>query len=1130
MFCTGAYFGAKYYVYRLIVRDASVAIRFRDLRLSLFPLGLEIRDIKDFPIRDENLVSFAGVNVYLPPASLFMRKKALSIEIDRPLFVLDDSLFKARPAGKRLGSSFVINRVRIQRGELHFKGRDLECHLLDFNLQSGNIMEELSFRLDSPHLRAVLPIGGEPVTLEGRLNAEARRLGSAWRVSRFSWETRDVYVNANGRIPDEGPFQLSASAQGNPENILRPLLGELTIRGLTYADARISGGGGPLRVTADFSSPSCRIKDNRYAALAGRLNWQGQGTALELEAEAGTELGKALVQVRSRERETSIVVRNLPAAHVSEILDIRQDAPLAGTVSSGSVEFVPGFIRGRAELDAAASQPLDRPFVARGAIEFLRDKQAHQTTFSGERLQFGGGEVSISGTTNSRERSADIRIDAALKNVEHMAPYAEHYLDLDLGPWKLAGGGGSFRFTLANRPGRKRYDFLMRLNDFQSSRQAIGSLQGEVHHAAAATNGAFAIQAPDLAARVDLDIAGGRTTMRFRDVAGESQKIARILGLPASLRGSIVGEFTYRAGKALPGPEVQGHVAAPRLQVMGYELARMRSELRSNLKGIDLQGLEFAYKGGRVRQAGVMIDFAQKRFDLHGRLEDLDVAQVLGGFSGRADLEIDGRGLFLKEPLTVSFLTRGLRYYADREFTVRGRARILTDFSDFQLATEEGEVVNPAGVSPFAFRFSRQGARYAGSYNLDLRDLDLLIPWKNNAGAMRLLGQLYSAAGGAIASRGVAIFSGRTLSLPNFSHSLDNFQGTVTFIGQNFSLESLSGEMGGGRVKGNGRLALAGGGVDSMVLNLQSEKGQSLRLYPMDRTSCLVSPDLTLKYEGKRLLLSGSLNFQSVEWQREIDESIVFNTHSQLSTAESKINEMLQLDIALNGDNIQLRNSLGRIQGRFKLHLSGTAGFPVLIGTCEGRQGEIYLSDRPFNVLKAKLVFNNPSRIDPLVQIESEAFIQSYRIRFDIRGNASRAKPELAASPPLPTQDILALVSLGEVFERTGSTEISSQLGSTALVSTKLTEEIKNRANKLLGINLLRIEPVLSDQASVDTSRLTIGTAISKNLVIVYSTNLSTSRQEIYYIQYQLSPAISLIAKKNEEGRYSLDLRLRSRR
>ena len=89
-----------------------------------------------------------------------------------------------------------------------------------------------------------------------------------------------------------------------------------------------------------------------------------------------------------------------------------------------------------------------------------------------------------------------------------------------------------------------------------------------------------------------------------------------------------------------------------------------------------------------------------------------------------------------------------------------------------------------------------------------------------------------------------------------------------------------------------------------MTFNLQ---GKDLRLYPMDRTSCLVSPNLTLRYEQEKLLLSGTLAFQAVEWQREIDERIVFSTRSELSTAESKIREMLRLDIALTSENILMQ-------------------------------------------------------------------------------------------------------------------------------------------------------------------------------------------------------------------------------
>jgi autotransporter translocation and assembly factor TamB len=1088
-------------------------------------LGLEIRNVRNFPIRHENLVSFSGVNVYMPPTSLFMKKKAVSIEIDKPIFVLNDGLLKRKAEGG-LGSAFVVHRVRIRDGELNFRGRDIQCQMLNFNLQSGSMAEGMAFRIDSPHLKVTLPISGEPVTLEGSLVGAAHQQGSSWRISQFAWQTREIFFNLNGRVFTDGTYKFNASAQGNPGNMLRPLLGELTVMGLTYADAKIVRNvNGKLQVIADFTSPACRIKENPCSNLAGKLSWNSQSRYLELEAACDTPLARTVVRLGSKNRETSIAVQDLPAAFIARMLDISRDAPLKGIVRRGTLEIDRNFLKGVVELDDAPGHPLSQPFVARGRIDFLRDKKARQSTFSGQRLRFNGGEISISGKTDSRARTTSIRIGAAMKELENMAAYSAYYLGINLLPWKLSGGGGSFELELNRSPGRKRIDSRFRLADFQASRQPIAALQGEVRFTPARTAGDFTISASDLRSKVDLVIEAGKTSFHFREVAGEAKKITRILGMDLDLKGRVAGDFTYCSGRALKEPEVAGRFTAAQLTFLGLALNQVQSSLSSNLQNIHLNGLGFLYKGGRA-QGEVGIDFATRHFDLRGRIDDVDVAQLHAEFSGRADLEIDGRGEFLKDPLEISYRLHDMFFYRDRGFSVSGKAKILTDFSDFLLTTS-GEVANPAGISPFAIEFGRRGQRYSGSFNFNLMDLDLLIPWKNNAGSMRLIGQIYSGSAGGINSRGVGIFSGRTLSLPNFSHSLDNFQGTVTFVNKSFSLQSVNGEIGGGKVEGNGQLLLDGSGLRSLTFNFQ---GRDLRLYPMDRASCLVHPDLTLKYEQKRLLLSGTMNFQSVEWQREIDERIVFSTHSELTTAESRIKEMLRLDIAMNSENILMNNSLGRIRGRFALRLTGTASFPILSGTCEGSQGEIYFSGRPFNVLKAKLVFNNKFFIDPLIRIESEAFIQNYRIRFDIHGSASHAKPELAASPPLPTQDILALVSLGELFKRSGSAEVSSQQSSTAMVSAKLTEDIQNRANQLLGINLLRIDPVLPGQSSVDTSRLTIGKTIGKDLIVVYSTNLSTSRQEILYLQYQLSPAISLIAMRNEEGRYSLDLRLRSRR
>ncbi len=140
------------------------------------------------------------------------------------------------------------------------------------------------------------------------------------------------------------------------------------------------------------------------------------------------------------------------------------------------------------------------------------------------------------------------------------------------------------------------------------------------------------------------------------------------------LRGKITGDFTYSSGRALKQPDLLGSLAAPRLTFMGFALTQVKGALRSNLKNIALSGLEFGYKGGQVR-AEVSIDFGQKKFDLQGRIDGMDAARLYGGFSGRADLEVSGRGEFLKDPLEDYLPPGQAQSSGDRDSASRARPR-----------------------------------------------------------------------------------------------------------------------------------------------------------------------------------------------------------------------------------------------------------------------------------------------------------------------------------------------------------------------------------------------------------------------------------------------------------------------
>jgi autotransporter translocation and assembly factor TamB len=206
------------------------------------------------------------------------------------------------------------------------------------------------------------------------------------------------------------------------------------------------------------------------------------------------------------------------------------------------------------------------------------------------------------------------------------------------------------------------------------------------------------------------------------------------------------------------------------------------------------------------------------------------------------------------------------------------------------------------------------------------------------------------------------------------------------------------------------------------------------------------------------------------------------------------------------------------------------------MGFIECREGYINFSDKQFDLIKARLVFNNKFIIEPIMNIESESFIKNYRIKFNIKGTSSRPKPELQSSPPLPPRDILTLISLGELFERPTSAELTSQIGTgtAGLIASGLTDQIKKRTKKIFGNYMLKIDPNISNIAGAsfeDTSRLIVGKEISKDFLIVYATNFnfSSQRQQVIYLQYHLSPSISLIGMRNEERELSLDIRFRKR-
>jgi hypothetical protein len=1139
------YYGLKLYIYNEINQKLDHKIAFKDLELRIFPLALNVRNLKDFKIRDKNIISFREINAEIPFNSIFAKKKTVNLYILEPKIIFDKTLFKK---DKPMVSSkaFKINQVNIVDGELTYDTPKLYVYLFRFNLKSYPQEKGVMYRLTSPHLKAIFPLSGQEVKVEGQVSSEFKEQENIWKIGKFYWETQYARVSLNGKIYKGGRMALSAYIQGSARQILDPLLKEFSIREFMYGDARIRRNEkGLVAIEGKFFSNSFTCAGEAFNDLNGTINWDNRSNRITVNGYLYGDDLKTYLRVEAKKKKITISTRNASGAKLTRMINLYNAVPLGGNLKEGQISITGSIINGTVQMekktDPAASFKLGE-FNAGGQVTFNYNTKKKEVEFSARGLQTEIGTITaLTGRFTPKKRT-QLRLDleSAIKDCTLLDKYTRFYINMPLDNWNLTEGNGTLALHLQKIDGQFYIDGDLLVHDLYSCGEKLETLTGRINTRANITRGTFVARDKDLKgeAALVLDSEAGNYRIDFTHINGEAKKLLNILELDLELTGRMKGNFVYSSNYAsAPSPSsspfLTGTFQADRINFYDFIFENISADLEylENPETVSIKNIKTQYMTGSGA-AEVYINYTDQQFDVSGKITGMDLQRMHNQFTGKADFTFSGRGQFDRDPITFDYRSGDIYFYADQSFTLNGSGKIFTDFSDYRLETR-GQVLNKNSSSPFTLRLNQVNSQYSGDFQADITDINLLIPWGNNKGNLKVDGQITTGSDGALSAEGHADFSGEYLSFPNFPHTVDQFSGDLIFKDLNLTLRSLRGTLGDGPIESSGYLNIRNNQVEQLLLNLT---GKNMNVHLIDRTGFTMDAELTLRLVGNKLLLSGTLDALSGIWEREVDEGVSFSTNPNLSASGSTVLDMLTLDLTLKGkENIQVRNSLGEIQAGFDLRLTGNLDFPVLTGVIDSRAGHINFSGKQFDLVKGKMIFNNKFTIDPLVDIESEAFIKNYRIKFVINGVSSKLKPELQSSPPLPTRDILTLIAVGELFRRPTSTELSSQIGTgtTDLIASELTEQIQKQTKKIFGDYLLRIDPYISNITGAsleDTSRLIVGKEISKDFLIVYSTNFSTHRQQVIYVHYQLTPALSLIGMRNEEGRLSIELRFRKRR
>jgi translocation and assembly module TamB len=224
-----------------------------------------------------------------------------------------------------------------------------------------------------------------------------------------------------------------------------------------------------------------------------------------------------------------------------------------------------------------------------------------------------------------------------------------------------------------------------------------------------------------------------------------------------------------------------------------------------------------------------------------------------------------------------------------------------------------------------------------------------------------------------------------------------------------------------------------------------------------------------------------------------------------------------------------------RFQTEASMRVRGTWEHPVLLGHIHLLGGEMEFRGNRYQLSRGDINFANPFRLDPVINVEAATTIRQYEVTVNFSGPASHLTMSPRSDPPLPTSDIIALLALGQTGEETrlrGLPAVQTPgTGATTLLSEAISSQLGGRIQRLFGIRRFSVDPFLGGTTTGQetSARVTISQQFSRDLIITYVTNVTSTQQQIIQIEYSVRQDISLVALRDQNGTFGMDIIFKKR-
>ncbi|HEX8289350.1 MAG TPA: translocation/assembly module TamB domain-containing protein [Pyrinomonadaceae bacterium] len=581
---------------------------------------------------------------------------------------------------------------------------------------------------------------------------------------------------------------------------------------------------------------------------------------------------------------------------------------------------------------------------------------------------------------------------------------------------------------------------------------------------------------------------------------------------------------------------------------------------------------------GQQQEIAANVNFADENLPFRAEtvFQNTDLAPYINLVRPSGNVPITGRAT---GRVVLEGNLRGVNEKGEREFSTAG-LRGSAEFSQLALQIEETPLV---ATEPVSVRFTPnevivENAKFAGggtnvvvagTYALnDKGTTNLAVDGAVNLRVLNALSENAFFAGIAnvevrltgtganprligsaeVDNASVAVFVG------NERLTLQRVDGRILFTTNQAQIQELTGFLGGGKITASGGALLNGLELEAFRINLT---GNNITApLPPD---FITTGDASVEVTGRRIdnrlttIVAGAITAKRSLYTEDIDLADIIGsrgggsiTQSDSSGGDSILGDT-RLDLRIVGrDALVVRNNLADLTASIDLRVTGDIDEPQIAGRIAANSGTITFRDNRYEIQRGILEFPPGSTgIEPYVNLQAETEIRGYQVVVSLTGdlaNTETLNASVRSNPALPQADVVSLITTGNLSNTGDGIPTLAQSGINTAAEVLTDALINNRARKatdrLFGLNVFEIDPIISGQRLGASARLTVGRQINRNLLVTYSTNLSQDQNQVLALEYRVSNRLSFVAQYEQRSlsnvtqrnnNFSFEIRLRKR-